>query len=159
MAKGFKAVVVDLIREDPGKTAFEYARMALTRGLWHSDATRVPPEFSGGTTLLKEYREGRMPEIIAKKAGGQTQFYPRDHEFEGGSDGSMTVQVQIPREVAEDLRRLIEVRDKTTPNDEVVWLLTVGWNAEKEHIKKLYDAWQEMRRSSPTRPGSTNSGS
>ena len=47
MQRGFKAIVRQLIREKPGLTAIEYARMALQRRLCGSDSN--DPEWSLGT--------------------------------------------------------------------------------------------------------------
>ena len=74
MKHGFKSIVRDLVFADPGHTAEEYARMALKKGLARSDSD--DPVFSLQTTLRKEVREGRMPEMIAQKVNGRLHYFP-----------------------------------------------------------------------------------
>ena len=77
MKKGFKKVVPDLIARYPGCTAQEYAKMAIDQGLCSSDSQNSL--FSLQTTLIKEYREGRMPQIKIVKVDGKTRYFPADN--------------------------------------------------------------------------------
>jgi hypothetical protein len=82
MKHGFKSIVRDLVFADPGHTAEEYAKMALERGLARSDSG--DPVFSLQTTLRKEVREGRMPEITVQKVNGNLHYFP------SGQNGNAT---------------------------------------------------------------------
>src|SRR5437660_11992490 len=74
MAKGFKRIVPSLVAEKPGLTSTDYARLALERGLVSSNAT--DPVFSLSSTLEKEFREGRLPELRMERVDGRRTFRP-----------------------------------------------------------------------------------
>src|SRR5437016_2488110 len=74
MQHGFKSIVRDLVRAHPGLSSDEYAIMALEKGLARSDSK--DPVFALQSTLRKEVREGRMPDIIARKVDRKLHYFP-----------------------------------------------------------------------------------
>jgi hypothetical protein len=77
MQNDFNNIIQDLIANYPGCTAKEYAKMAVDQGLCNSDSYDVL--FSLQTTLIKEYREGRMPQIKIVKVDRKTRYFPADN--------------------------------------------------------------------------------
>ena len=77
MQNNFTNIVQDLIARCPGCTAKEYAKMLIDQGLFGSDSQNTL--FSVQTTLIKEYREGRMPQIKIVKVDRKTRYFPVDN--------------------------------------------------------------------------------
>jgi len=109
MQKGFKKVVAALIRSNPGLTAEEYATIALEQGLCDSDSKN--PVFSLSTTLRKQVREGRMPEVKTVKVNGRLHFFPIDY----GTDQQVPlhkkdspVPILLPPDVVQTVDMLVE---------------------------------------------------
>ena len=99
MQHGFKSVARQIIEERPGLPADEYARIALQRGLCGSDSTN--PVFSLASTLRKEYREGRMPDLRAEKVNGRLCFFPADYsEPNSQLRSGLRVEVELPPDAA-----------------------------------------------------------
>ena len=73
----FTKIVPDLVTRYPGCTAKEYARMALDQGLCDDDPQNS--FLSLQATLIKEYREGRMPQIKIVKVDRKTRYFPADN--------------------------------------------------------------------------------
>ena len=74
MQKDFNNIIQDLIIRYPGCTAKEYASMAIDQGLCGSDSHN--DLFSIQTILMKEYREGRMPQVKIVKVDRKTRYFP-----------------------------------------------------------------------------------
>ena len=145
MQKGFKAIVGELIREKPGLTATEYARMALERGLCRSDSS--DPEWSLGTTLAKEYREGRMPGIRAERIDGGLRYFPADHPLSAERSGDIRVQVSVPGDVAEWVNVLIEAKKGWGPGEAITWLAQQGVKARRRDLESLQIATRAVQES------------
>ena len=77
MQNDFNNIFQDLIARCPGCTAKEYAKMVIEQGLGGSDSQDTL--FSLQTTLIKEYREGRMPQIKVVKVDRKTRYFPADN--------------------------------------------------------------------------------
>ena len=77
MKEEFTKVVPDLITRYPGCTAKEYAEMAIDQGLCDSDSQNS--FLSLQASLIKEYREGRLPQIKIVKVDRKTRYFPADN--------------------------------------------------------------------------------
>jgi len=77
MKNEFTEVVPDLITRYPGFTAKEYAKMAIAQGLCERDSQNSL--LSLQATLIKEYREGRMPQIKIVKVDRKTRYFPANN--------------------------------------------------------------------------------
>lgn len=145
MQKGFKAVVKNLIRKEPGLTAREYARIALKRGLCGSDSS--DPEWSLGTTLAKEYREGRMPGIRAERIDGGLRYFPADHPLSAERAADIRVQVSVPADVGHWVNVLIEAKQGWGPSEAITWLAQQGVKARRRDLESLQIATKAVRES------------
>lgn len=142
--RGFSAIVPVLVRERPGLGHFEYARIALDRGLCRSDSE--DPIFSLGTTLAKAVREHRMPEVKRIKVAGEFRYYPSDHKLEssGRLDSGLRLNVTLSGNVAEDVRLLVGVKGNLTPDEALIWLANEGSKARRRDLDNLRDVWAEI---------------
>ena len=144
--KGFKGVVVDLIKTYPGRTDEEYARMALAKGLCGSASK--DPVFSLRTTLKKEYREGRMPEIRAVKVSGKPHYFPANYSQGGQSavprvDSAITLM--LAPEVTEIVDVLVDVGKFSSRPDAVNWLLSQGIRAKVVELAQAKNTLQQIK--------------
>jgi len=134
--KGFKKVVLPLIRANPGLTAEEYASMALEQGLCDSDSKN--PVFSLSTTLRKQVREGRMPEIKAIKVNGRLHFFPVGYgagqQF-GLPKKDSTVTILLPPDVGHTVDTLVELGSLPNRGEGLIWLAREGIKANQEKLK------------------------
>jgi len=146
MQHGFKAVASELIRETPGLPAKEYAAIALERELCGSDSK--DPLQSLGSTLAKEFREGRMPGIRVEKVGGVLCYFPNDPSSpaEPWSTPDVRIEVRLPGDVASDVHALVEVGRCPSPSDAVVWLAREGTRAQRPTLDRIHGILDEIRR-------------
>ena len=77
MQNDFNNMVQDLIAKYPGCTAKEYAKMIIDQGLCSSESKYTL--FSLQNTLMKEYRDGRMPQIKIVRVDRKTRYFPADN--------------------------------------------------------------------------------
>ena len=147
MQKGFKKVVLDLIREKPGLTAEEYARMALDQRLCGSDSK--DPVFSLKTTLMKECREGRMPTIKAIKVNGKFHYFPADQALSNQSTQQkkdIAVTVILPPDVIDIVDMLVELGKAKSRGEALGWLVREGIKAKKHDLDQAKEIFQEIKR-------------
>jgi hypothetical protein len=74
MQNDFNNILQDLIARYPGCTAKEYAKMLIDQGLCDNGSWNTL--FSLQTMLIKEYRDGRMPQIKVVKVDRKTRYFP-----------------------------------------------------------------------------------
>lgn len=154
MKKGFShGVAPDLIREKPGMTKDEVAELALRRGLCGSDAKKTDPVFSLGSTLAKEVREGRLPEVRAERVGGVLRYYPAS----GGppktpmiissppTGPDEAVSIRLPREHVEIADLLVEVGKYGSRSEALASLVSEGVSRNEALIKKARDAAAQIQ--------------
>ncbi len=146
MQRGFKAIVRQLIREKPGLTAMEYARMALQRRLCGSDSN--DPEWSLGTTLAKEYREGRMPEIRAERVDGKLRYFPADRfvPYTTETKRDPRIEVALPPRIAKWIDVLLATEKFAGPGEAVIWLADEGIKSRRDSLAALENAMGEIKR-------------
>jgi len=168
--KGFKKVVPDLIKANPGLTAKEYAEMALDRGLCGS-GSKDHPVFSLATTLMKEVREGRMPGIRVIKSERPQRFYPVDYTSTEAmkkiaddivnktlSNWDKPITILLPADVAQAMDMLVEVSKFGNRSEALIWLAREGIkakNLELAQVKKVVEQIRKLKQSVSTMVGST----
>lgn len=149
MKKGFKKIIPNLVKANPGLTAKEYAKMALDRGLCISDSK--DPTFSLATTLMKEVREGRMPGIKAIKGERPLRFYPDNNTSEVSlHNWDKPITVLLPTDVAEATDILVEVGRFGNRSEALVWLTREGIKAKNVEIvqaKKVAEQIAQLKQS------------
>jgi hypothetical protein len=156
MQHGFKKIVVDLVRADPGHTPDYYARKAIDGGLAGSDS--ADPVFSLQTTLRKEVREGRMPDIIARKVDGKLHCFPSDQNGNvpatGGSptvlgvrpsDAQVTLTVQVPHELIGELDLLVDLGKARSRPEALVRLARTGIKAKRQELDRAREFNQRTK--------------
>ncbi|MHB0869190.1 MAG: hypothetical protein ACYC5J_07005 [Chloroflexota bacterium] len=74
----FVDMVLQLVLEIQGRTAKEYARMALQDLGYRSAAQKISPEDSLATTLHQQFRKGHLSELKRVKEDGQWRYYKWD---------------------------------------------------------------------------------
>lgn len=146
MQKGFKKVVVSLIRANPGHTPEEYATMALDHGLCGSDSR--DQVFSLSTTLRKEVREGRMPEIKAVKVNGKLRYFPADYDT--GQRVALpkkdsAVTILLPPDVTKNVDILVELGSLGSRGDTLIWLAREGIKAKQQELENAEKVVQQIR--------------
>ena len=146
MQRGFKAIAPQLIRKRPGLSATDYARIALKSGLSASDSK--DPEWSLGTTLAKEYREGRMPGIRAERVNGKLRYFPVDHPSASTTQakGEMRIEVAVPPGMARWVDVLLESKRFGGPGEAVIWLAEEGIRSREATLAALDSRIREIRR-------------
>ena len=156
MQKGFShEVAPDLIRENPGKTAEELAEMALKRHLCGSDSKT--PIRSLAATLEKEVREGRLPEIVRRKEGGQYRYYPaigsvpktysgqREQMPSAYQETYETIPNRVPVSDLELADLLTEIGKSSSRGEALLWLIREGVRQNGDLIQSAKKAAQEIR--------------
>ena len=147
MQKGFKRVAPDLIRDKPGLTAYEYAEMALKQHLCGSDSKN--PVFSLATTLMKEFREGRMPGIKAVKGhDNKLRYFPKHYDTNKqvaslGNDSPVTIL--LPTDVAKNVDMLVEIGKFTSRGEALIWLASEGIGANLQKLQDVEKRIQQIR--------------
>lgn len=160
MKKGFKKIILDLVKENPGLTAKEYAKVALDRGLCGSDSK--DPVFSLATTLMKEVREGRMPGIRVIKSERPQRFYPDNHisseTMKKIADDIVNkildkpITILLPADVAQAMDMLVEVSRFGNRSEALIWLAREGIkakNLELAQVKKVVEQIKLLKQSVP----------
>lgn len=148
MKKGFShGEAPRLIREKPGMTSTEVAKLALGRGLCSSDSKKYPPEVSLGNTLAKEVREGRLPGIVARKEGGVLRYYPTDGTIPTSPsiNPEEPVSLRLPRASLEKVDELVEVGQVNSRSEALAWLVGEGIKANEGQLDKVHGAVQQIR--------------
>ena len=145
MQRGFKAIVRQLIHEKPGLTAMEYGRMALERGLCGSDSNN--PEWSLGTTLAKEYREGRMPGTRAERVDGKLRYFPADHfvPYTTEKNKDPRIEVALPPHIAKWIDVLLATEKFAGPGEAVIWLAEEGIKSRRDSLVALENVMLEIK--------------
>ena len=161
MRHGFKAVVGELVREQPGLSSDDYAKIALERGLVHSDSR--DPIFSLQSTLRKEVREGRMPDIMSRKVGGKLHFFPANHDGvlpakSGPStlnlkpDATASLTVLVPQEIGAELDLLVELGKAKSRSEALIRLARIGIDTKRSVLnraREVHEQTKKMRDSLP----------
>ena len=75
MTGRFVDALPELVFENPGMTAAEYAKLALDKRIFESEAR--DPVGSLETTLDQQYRKGNLQEVSRQAGRGTARFYPR----------------------------------------------------------------------------------
>jgi len=161
--KGFKKIIPDLVRANPGLTAKEYAKMALDQGLCNSDSK--DPAFSLATTLMKEIREGRMSGVKATKGERPMRFYPDNYASNEVmkkiaddivnktlSNWDKPLTILLPADVAQAMDMLVEVSRFGNRSEALVWLAREGMKAkglELAQVKKVAEQIKQLKKSVP----------
>jgi len=146
MQKGFKKAVVPLIRANPGLTPKEYAEMALQRGLCGSDS--INAVFSLQTTLMKEVREGRMPEIKVIKVNGKSCYFPVDYDVSQQAallKKDTAVTIILPPDVAKNVDMLVELGRFGNRGEALVQFAMEGIKAKQQELKNAEKVVQQIR--------------
>ena len=147
MRKGFShGVAPDLVRESPGMTSRQVAELAMSRGLSSSDA-KDDPVFSLGSTLAKEVREGRLPEVVARKERGVLRYYPAGVGESGAtsSDSHEMISVRLPQAQIQIADQLVQVDKFGSRNEALAWLVTEGIARNRDTVDKVNAAVQRIR--------------
>ncbi|MBM3118312.1 MAG: hypothetical protein FJ006_01940 [Chloroflexi bacterium] len=146
---GSKKVFPDLIRAKPGRTAREYANMALDQGLCGSASK--DPVFSLATTLMKEVREGRMPGVRA--SGRPMRFYPDSHTSKVSPPNfDKPTTILLPTDISETINILVEVGKFENRSEALIWLAREGIKAkslELAQVKKVVEQIKQLKQSVP----------
>ena len=157
---GSKKIFPSLINAKPGLTAKEYAAMALDQGLCGSASK--DPVFSLATTLMKEVREGRMPDI--KVSGKPQRFYPNtctsaetmkkaaNEIVERSLSGLGPVTVVPSAEIAQAIYMLVEVGRFGSRSEAFVWLAQEGVRAKNPELNKVKNVVEQIRQLKNTLP-------
>ena len=143
---GFKKIALDLVKQYPGYTAEEYARMALDQGLTGSDSK--DPIFSLRTTMMKEYREGRMAEVVASRVDGKQRFYPKnglDKKQATPVKTGAVVPVVLIHEDTEILDMLVEIGKFRNRSEGLLWLAHEGIQCKEDDLNKAKVVLQQIR--------------
>ncbi len=144
MKKGFKKIVPDLIRANPGLTAKEYSKMAIDRGLSNSDSK--DPVFSLATTLLKEVREGRMLGVKAIKSDGPLRFFIDNHTSGVPSaNQDKPITLLMPNDVGEATDTLVEISKFGNRSEALIWLAREGIKAKHLELRQLREGVEQIR--------------
>jgi hypothetical protein len=156
MKKGFKKIVLDLVRENPGLTAKEYAKIALDRGLSRSDSK--DPVFSLATTLMKEVREQRMPGIRVTKGERPQRFFLENYNSSETmkkiaddivnrtlSNWDKSITILLPVDVAQAVDMLVEVSKFGNRNEALVWLAREGIKAKNLELSQVKEVVEQIR--------------
>jgi hypothetical protein len=152
---GFKAVVGELVRERPGLSSDDYAKIALERGLVHSDSR--DPIFSLQSTLRKEVREGRMPEIVARKVGGKLHFFPANQDgatpaksaspaLNLKQDFAASFTVLVPQEIAFELDLLVELGKAKSRSEALIRLARIGIDTKRSVLNRAREVHEQTKR-------------
>ena len=161
MKKGFKKIIPDLVRANPGLTAKEYAKMALDQGLCNSDSK--DPAFSLATTLMKEVREGRMLGVKAIRGERPQRFYPDNYTPSEAmkkiaddivnktlSNWDKPITILLPADVAQTMDMLVEVSRFGNRSEALIWLVREGIktkNLELAQVKKVVEQIKQLKQS------------
>ncbi len=153
MKKGFKKIILDLVRENPGLTAKEYAKVALDRGLSGSDSK--DPVFSLATTLMKEVRGGRMPGIRVIKSERPQRFYPDNYTSSEAmkkiADGivnealSKPITILLPVDVTQAMDMLVEVSRFGNRSEALIWLAREGIKAKNLELAQVKEVVEQIK--------------
>jgi hypothetical protein len=147
MQKGFKKVVASLIKADPGLSPEEYAQRALQSGLCGSDSKNAV--FSLSTTLRKEVREKRMPEIKAVKVAGKLRFFPTDYDI--GQQASppkkdSPLTILLPPDISNAVDTLVEGGWHANRGEGLIWLAREGIKTSQQKLNDAARVTQQIRR-------------
>ncbi|MFH1088060.1 MAG: hypothetical protein V1737_05685 [Chloroflexota bacterium] len=146
MQKGFMKAVLPLIRANPGLSAEEYASIALERDPELSVSKN--PNFSLSTTLRKEVREGRRPEIKAITVNGKLHFFPADYgtgQLVPPPRRDSTSRILLPPDVAQAADTLVELGKYANRGEALIWLAREGIKANQPKLKNAESALQQIR--------------
>ena len=148
MQKGFShGVAPDLIRERPGMTSRQVAELAMNRGLSSSDA-KDDPAFSLGSTLAKEVREGRLPEVVVRKERGVLRYYPaaggESGTREASYDSDEVFSIRLPRAQIQVADQLVQVDKFGSRNEALAWLIAEGVARNRDTVDKVKAAVQRI---------------
>ncbi|MBI4301467.1 MAG: hypothetical protein HY664_02530 [Chloroflexi bacterium] len=144
MKTGFSHEVAPrLIRESPGMTSDEVAKLALSNELCSSDAK--DPVRSLGNTLAKEVREGRLPEIVARRDGNILRYYPKDtpSTIEPNS-GYESISIRLNRFSIEQADLLVEVERFKNRSEALAWLIDEGIRTNEEFLKEVREGIEKI---------------
>ena len=152
MKKGFShGVAPDLINERPGMKSLQVAELALSRNLCSSDSKT--PALSLGQTLAKEVREGRLPEVVARKVGGVLCYYPATSN--GAETPTIvkppsvnrdeTVSIRLGSDTVELIDQMVEVGKFGTRSEALAWLVGEGIANNEELLEKVMTAVKQIR--------------
>jgi hypothetical protein len=154
MRHGFKEVVRDLVHVHPGLSSDEYAQMALDRGLAHSDSAN--PVFSLQSTLRKEVREGRMPDIVARKVGGKLHYFPLGEESHANvsptviagvkTPESVSLTVAVPHDIVDALDLLVDLHKVKNRSDALIRFARLGIEAKSSELDRAREFHQQTKR-------------
>ena len=143
---GFKQIALDLVRQYPGQTPEEYAKMALDRGLCASDSKK--PILSLSTTMRKEYREGRMPDIRSARVDGKLRFFPKNHlvnQRDIPFRPNVAITVVLPPEDSEIIDMLVEIGRFNNRSEALSWLVREGIKNKEGELNQARDVLNKIR--------------
>jgi len=154
MRKGFShEVAPGLIAEEPGRPAEYYADKALYLGLSASDSKS--PVHSLASTLRKEAREGRLPELYTQKRGGRLCFFPvdgSDGESEAGPVGQSNKQprervvtVHLGEDIHSVIDHLIDIGRHRTASDAIRWMVGQWFRQNAGYVRRVHKAANQVR--------------
>ena len=156
MRHGFKSVVRDLVRAHPGLSSDEYAQMALDKGLATSDSRN--PVFSLQSTLRKEVRERRMPDVIARKVDGKLHFFPANqdpmvsvNDHASAVSGmraheSVSLTVLVPNDIVTVLDLLVELNKVRNRADALLRFVRIGLDAKRLELDRASEFNQRTKK-------------
>jgi len=158
MKRGFTyQVAPPLVRENPGRTASEYAELALRRGLCQSNSKT--PVQSLANTLAKEVREGRHPDIRAQEVQGQLRYFPSMSGYSSSvsrpSNVSSTpspaqqneeaVVVSVPNNLTQVLDLFVEVGKCNSRAEAARRFMELGIKHDADTINNVRKAAERIR--------------
>ncbi len=140
---GFKKVITALVKANPGLTAREYAKMALSQRLAGSDAR--DPVFSLASTLAKEVREGRM-ESIKASATKPVRYYPDERSPKPVGKPNDPITVVAPADLSDTLNVFVEAGKFETRGEALMWLASAGTRLTVAELKQAKLVVKQIRR-------------
>ncbi len=171
---GFKKVVPDLIRANPGLTAKEYAKIALDQGLCGSASQKSEEGrvFSLATTLMKEVREGRMPGVKTIEGERPQRFYldnstsnearrkiaddivkkalsrgrsPELAEAQATEVWDKPITILLPVDIAQTMDMLVEVSRFGNRSEALIWLAREGIKAKSLELAQVEKVVEQIK--------------
>lgn len=137
-AKGFMAVALKLVKEQPGLSAEDYATMALDSGLATSNSK--DPVQSLATTLMKQVREGKVSEIYTEKVAGKLRYFPTNDLWNspGRRQTDLLVfDVELSPDSSRRVRLLVDMGLFPSERQAVSWLAEEGVRARIDVLEQI----------------------
>ena len=139
-------VATTLIRENPGWSAQEIVRDALSRGIIGSKG-RYPIAGQAGA-LVKMYIGGRLPEVQRNEQQRPYRYYPKGAVYvqPPSKPTSEPITFRPTQRQEEILTALTETKKFSSRSEAVHWLLDKGIASKQGDISKIMETYREIER-------------